>query len=58
MVYVNVVLSVALLLGIFNIHLGIVMAQRYRNGMYGLLNWGMAVILFMTAIQKICEYSN
>jgi hypothetical protein len=57
MVYVNLILSIALLLGVINVHIGIVLANHYHNGMYGLLNWGMAFILFMTAIQKICEYS-
>ncbi|SHP77118.1 Uncharacterised protein [Mycobacteroides abscessus subsp. abscessus] len=57
MLFVNVVLSVALLLGIINIHLGIVIAKRHNNGLFGLLNWGMAFILFMTAILKIYEYS-
>lgn len=56
--FVNLVVSIALLLVVINIHLGIVIAKRHHNGMYGVLNWGMAIILLMSAIQKICEYSN
>ncbi len=53
MFYVNLVLSVALLLAVFNVHLGIVIAVHCQNVLYGLLNWSMALILLITAIQKM-----
>lgn len=55
MIYVNFILSLALLLTIFNIHLGVVLAIQFQNALYGVLNWIMASILLITAIQKMCE---
>lgn len=52
---VNIVLSIALLLAIFNIHFGIIMAKQYHSGFFGVINWSMAFILFVTVIQKLCE---
>lgn len=55
MIYVDLILSLALLLAIFNVHLGVVLAIQFQNALYGLLNWIMATILLITAIQKMCE---
>ncbi|WP_162927829.1 hypothetical protein [Bacillus sp. Y1] len=51
---VNIVLSIAILLVIFNIHFGIIVARQYNSGLYGVVNWSMAFILFVTVVQKIC----
>lgn len=53
---VNLVLSVALLLVIINIHFGIIVAKRYQCGFYGVINWSMAFILLVNVIQKMCGY--
>lgn len=55
MIYVNFILLFALLLAVFNVHLGVVLAMQYQNALYGLLNWIMACILLIAAIQKMCE---
>jgi len=55
MIYVNFILTLAVLLAIFNVHLGVVVAIQYQNALYGLLNWIMACILLITAVQKMCE---
>jgi len=52
---VNIVLSFALLLVVFNVHFGIIVSRRFQSNYFGLINWGMAFILLVSVIQKICE---
>ncbi len=52
---VNIVLSFALLLVVFNVHFGIIVAKRFQSSLFGLINWGMAFILLVCVIQKIYE---
>jgi len=54
---VNIVLSVALLLVIFNIHFGIIVAKRYHS-FFGIINWSMALVLLISVIQKICDMNS
>jgi hypothetical protein len=54
---VNIVLSLALLLVIFNIHFGIIVAKRYHS-FFGIINWSMALILLISVLQKICDINS